>query len=165
MPATYEKIASTTLGSASATFTLGSIPSTYTDLRLVIVGKGNGGEIYPEGYFNGSVSNISNTYLTGTGSTATSGRNTGYFILSSNVYPNNTFFTFITMDIFSYAGSTFKTCLTTISTDKNGTGGTTSAVTLYRNTSAITSITISDGGSGFGWAVGTTATLYGILRA
>jgi hypothetical protein len=169
MATTYEKIATTTLGTASATFTLGSIPSTYTDLRLVIVGKGNGGEIYPEGYFNGVTTGqlYSNTWLQGNGSTATSTRNTfqNSFSLGAPQYPNNTIFTFITIDIFSYAGSTFKTLLTTVSTDKNGTGGVANIVSVFRSTSALTSITITDGGAAVGWAVGTTATLYGILRA
>jgi hypothetical protein len=71
----------------------------------------------------------------------------------------------ITIDLFSYAGSTNKTILTTTSTDKNGSGGVGRIVSLWRSTSAITGITITDGGAGFGWASGTTATLYGILRA
>jgi hypothetical protein len=37
MATTYEKIATTTLGTAAATFTFSSIPATYTDLRLVVV--------------------------------------------------------------------------------------------------------------------------------
>ena len=38
MPATYEPIATTTLGSAAASITFSSIAGTYTDLRLVMVG-------------------------------------------------------------------------------------------------------------------------------
>ena len=169
MPATYEKIQSTTLGADAFDFTLNSIPATYTDLRLVIVGKGNGGEIYPEGYLNGVTTGglYSNTLLQGNGASATSGRNSNAnrLNLSAPQYPNNTNFTFITVDLFSYAGSTFKTLLTTVSTDKNGTGGVSRTVSLFRSTSAITSITITDGGAAVGWATGTTATLYGILKA
>ena len=169
MPATYEKIATTTLGAGAFDFTLNSIPATYTDLRLVIVGKGDGGEIYPEGYLNGVTTGglYSNTLLQGNGTSATSGRNTGAnrLNLGAPQYPNNTNFTFITIDLFSYAGSTFKTLLTTVSTDKNGTGGVANIASLFRSTSAITSITITDGGAAVGWAAGTTATLYGILKA
>jgi hypothetical protein len=38
MPATYEPIATTTLGGAAATITFSSISSAYTDLRIVLVG-------------------------------------------------------------------------------------------------------------------------------
>ena len=169
MPSTYEPIATTTLGSAAASITFSSIPATYTDLRLVLVGKGNGGEIYPKGYFNSdsSSSNYSYTTLEGNGSAASSGGNTNNdrFALLTTGYPNNTVFTFVTFDIFSYAGSTFKTGLATTSTDKNGSGGTGRIVNLWRSTAAITGITVTDGGAGFGWAAGTTATLYGILKA
>ena len=169
MATTYEKIATTTLGAGAFDFTLNSIPATYTDLRLVIVGKGDGGEIYPEGYLNGVTTGslYSNTLLQGNGASATSGRNSNAnrLNLGAPQYPNNTNFTFITVDLFSYAGSTFKTLLTTVSTDKNGTGGVARTVSLFRSTSAITSITITDGGAAVGWATGTTATLYGILKA
>ena len=36
MPATYEPIASTTLGSAAATISFSSIPGTFTDLVVVL---------------------------------------------------------------------------------------------------------------------------------
>ena len=39
MPATYEAIGATTLGSASSTITFSSIPNTYTDLKLILVAK------------------------------------------------------------------------------------------------------------------------------
>jgi hypothetical protein len=41
MPATYEPIQTTTLSSATASFTFSSIPSTYTDLVIVFVGQQN----------------------------------------------------------------------------------------------------------------------------
>lgn len=39
MPSTYEKIASTTLASATGTITFTSIPQTYTDLVIIFNGK------------------------------------------------------------------------------------------------------------------------------
>ena len=38
MASTYEKIATTTLGSATASYTFSSISGTYTDLILILVG-------------------------------------------------------------------------------------------------------------------------------
>jgi hypothetical protein len=72
----------------------------------------------------------------------------------------------VTMDILSYRGSTFKTSLNTATNDKNGSGIVLRNVGLWRSTSAITSITLLDTyGGGGQFDVGTTATLYGILRA
>ena len=69
--------------------------------------------------------------------------------------------TFFTVDVFSYAGSTFKTLLATASEDLNGSGSTSARVALYRSTSAITSFELYTVGTAF--QSGTTATLYGIL--
>jgi len=66
------------------------------------------------------------------------------------------------IDIFNYSGNTNKTVLWAESSDKNGSGAVSRNVGLWRNTSAITTIQLSDSSSrNFG--VGTTATLYGIL--
>jgi hypothetical protein len=54
--------------------------------------------------------------------------------------------------------------LLTGGTDNNGSGGVTRSVGLWRSTSAITSISLFiDGTTTF--STGTTATLYGILKA
>ena len=166
MPATYEPIATTTLGSAAASITFSSIPATYTDLRLVFVGTTTtGGSGYCR-FNSDSGSNYSATYLRGDGSTASSARSSNYdrvpfgdgdYGISTSVPELDT------IDIFSYAGSTNKTCLVTISPDKNGSGTLGRTVSLWRNTAAITSITLTNGGTN--WATGTTATLYGIKNA
>jgi hypothetical protein len=67
----------------------------------------------------------------------------------------------ITADIFSYAGSTFKTCLNSYSSDNNGSGYAGRLVGLWRSTAAITQVSLLVTGSNFN--AGTTATLYGIL--
>ena len=170
MPATYEKIATTTLGSASSTITLSSIPSTYTDLRWVLTlpntALSSGSDIYIR-YNSDSSSLYSVTSLDGDGASATSARNTGNdkgiasFQMS---YPSTTQPFLLTGDVFSYAGSTFKTSLQEASGDRNGAGGGVSRnVILYRSTSAITSITLFFNTANF--AAGTTATIYGILKA
>mgnify|MGYP006301342273 FL=1 len=66
----------------------------------------------------------------------------------------------VTVDIFSYAGSTYKTCLCTESMDRNGVGTVNRRVGLWRSTSAINTITFSQADN---WNVGSTFTLYGIL--
>ena len=166
MPATYEPIATTTLGSAAASITFSSIPATYTDLRLVLVGRNNANAASWRLEYNGDTSAIySNTFLGGNGSTPESGRDTGhtYFQITAVEAPS-TSICMVTVDIFSYAGSTNKTGLCQFSNDKNGSGGTAVKVGLWRSTSAITSIKWYAANSE-NFASGTTATLYGILKA
>lgn len=164
MAITYDKIATTTLGSTSATITFSSIAATYTDLRLVLVGT-NTAALNINSTFNGDTgSNYSLTTLSGDGATVTGADS----LTQTSIRVNNTSMAvsqpyFITMDIFSYAGSTLKTCLVTASEDKNGSGTTGIRVGIWASTSAITSITFTTSTSTF--AVGTTATLYGILKA
>ena len=75
MPSTYEPIATTTLGSTAATITFSSIPATYTDLRIALVGSLSGGGNYGNLRFNSdSGSNYSVTILRGNGSAASSAR-------------------------------------------------------------------------------------------
>jgi hypothetical protein len=85
--------------------------------------------------------------------------------LTGVAYPNATYATLIEADIFSYAGSTNKTVLNKVATDKNGSGGVEYNVGLWRSTSAITSISLTLEASAQDFPVGTTATLYGILKA
>jgi hypothetical protein len=161
MPATYEKIASTTLGSSQATITFSSISSAYTDLRLTLTATKGGYGLLQLNSDSGS--NYSYTWLDGSGSAAASGRasSDNYFYLSQRPF-STTIPHFITFDFLSYAGSTYKTCLTTYSQDANGSGYVGNQVCLWRSTSAINSITLSGGTD---YLTGTTATLYGILKA
>jgi hypothetical protein len=73
-------------------------------------------------------------------------------------------FSLNTVDVFSYAGSTFKTCLVSVNNDQNTVGGEVNAqVGLYRSTSAITSITFTPQTNSFD--TGSTLTIYGIKNA
>lgn len=166
--ATYEPIATTTLGSAASSITFSSIASTWTDLRLVLVGTNvSSGYMWILRLNSDSSSNYSNTRLYGTGASAGSGRSTSVtsaWIGDSNLNNSTTIPNLSTIDIFSYAGSTYKTLLSTSSTDLNGSGNVIGFVNLWRSTSAITTITLlNDGASNF--AAGTTATLYGLKSA
>ena len=167
MATTYEPIATTTLGTANATITFSSIPSTYTDLRIIFNAKltATGSTTTSSNVrFNSDTgANYSYTYVCGNGSTGSSGAintTSAYLIETPNVA---SIWGLTTIDIFSYAGSTNKTALATCSADQNGSGILTRNVALWRSTSAINSVSLIASSST--WAVGTTATLYGILKA
>ena len=162
--ATYIPIATQTLGSSASSITFSSIPSTYTDLRLVLVCTATYNS--PTLIFNGSsASNYSQTYITGG---SASGASSSYNPASSAIYitsgptqgVSTTIPNIYTFDIFSYAGATNKTLLETLAEDHNGTGAVQVGVALWRSTAAITSITLSDVSGNF--SINTTATLWGI---
>jgi len=161
MPATYEPIATTTLGSAASTITFSSIPSTYTDLRIIIVFTG---AYLKMPTINSNTSSVySATFLFGSGSSATS-------IRYSSSSPNSIDFVaggspnpaLVQFDFFSYTGSTNKTFLIKEDGDQNGSGYINAMVGLYASYSAITSITLTSQGN---MGIGTIATLYGIKNA
>ncbi len=163
MPATYEPIATTTLSSAAASITFSSISSAYTDLRIVLTCTGSG-TIYPNAILNNDTTSLySVTALLGNGTTASSWSGSNNSSIGMTYNGLSTIPALYTLDIFSYAGSTFKTILVTESTDKNGSGDVGRLVNLYRSTSAITRVDLRGGGNNF--ASGTTATLYGIKAA
>jgi hypothetical protein len=164
MATTYEKIATSTLGSAAASITFSSIPSTYTDLSVILTTRGASGSVLRLRFNSDTGTNYSRTNLIGNGTTASSTRSTtsnnisiGFGITTSGIWG------LYTINIFSYAGSTYKTCLVTASEDENGSGSVTSRVGLWQNTAAITTIDLSATSGTLD--AGTTATLYGILKA
>jgi len=167
MPATYEPIATTTLGSSAATITFSTIPATYTDLRIVLIGTSSG-NANPELTFNGDNSgggtNYSRTALAGNGTSASSTQDINLpYIVNYLVFFTSGTVSYQTFDIFSYAGSTYKTVLCDGAADRNGSGATGRAVGLWRNTAAITSLRLAFASQTF--SAGTTATLFGIKAA
>ena len=158
---TYEPIATTTLGSATANVTFSSLGS-YTDLVLVFYGRctnSGGGNAFLQ--FNGdTATNYSATGMYGDGTTASSFRgsnnaSTGGCIVDSVNYGT------VIYNIMNYRNtSTFKTVI--------GRGNNTgqyvdTRIGLWRSTSAITSILMySNAGN---WLAGSTFTLYGIAAA
>jgi hypothetical protein len=161
MATTYDKIATTTMAGSAVSVTFSSIAATYTDLRLVVVATTSVADSISLQFNGDNAANYSLTILNGNGATATSTRSTG----TSKIYTNNNLSTTIpklyTADIFSYAGSTYKTALISMAGDTNGTGSIETNVGLWRSTSAITQVVV---GLGSGNLTG-TATLYGILKA
>jgi hypothetical protein len=164
--ATYDLIASQTLGSAASSITFSSIAASWTDLRLVFVGTSSSSA--PDVFLrfnNVSTGTYSITALNGNGTTAASTSLTNQTEIDpySQYGSFSTPPAFISYDIFSYAGSTYKTTLITVANDKNGTGNINLTVGLWRSTAAITTVTLSTNVTSF--AAGTTANLYGILKA
>lgn len=165
MAVTYDKIATTTLGSAQTTVSFSSIPQTYTDLIVIINAKANtGGVIGQLAQFNGDTgANYSFTYLNGNGSSASSGRVTGTTnqawadLAGSSTSPNT-----IIAQINNYSNST--TYKTTISRGSDANNVAQAIVGLWRSTAAITSILLFPN-SGIQFASGGTFTLYGIKAA
>jgi hypothetical protein len=163
MPATYEPIATSTISGAAST-TFSSIPSTYTDLRLVFRGtlSNSTAEL---GMYYGTLTGTpySATILQGDGASATSFRvsNRDVLYVANNVFISSTQ-SLVTVDIFSYANTSInKTALITLSNDKNGSGTVQRQVALKRNTAAISSLTLEV----FVGTITGTATLYGIKAA
>jgi len=164
MATTYEKIATTTLGSSSPTVTLSSIPATYTDLRLVFVPLGTSTQNMNMTINGDTGSNYSWTNLRGDGGGAYSASATS----QANI--NLTYGTSITttnanlyeIDIFSYASSTYKTLLNKYSADKSISGNLGVQVALWSSTSAITSVTFT---AATNFAANTTLSIYGIKAA
>lgn len=165
--ATYEPIATTTVSSATSSVTFSSIPGTYTD--LVIIGKlveDTGGNNNARMRFNSdSGTNYSNTGLVGDSGgassyrgTSTTGLGVSYGNANSGRVPE-----FI-IHIMNYANTTtYKTTL-----GRDGCGASSSSwvdagVGLWRNTSAITTISFTTTNTNLG--VGTMFTLYGIAAA
>jgi hypothetical protein len=168
MPNTYEPIATQTLGSAATSITFSSIPSTYTDLRVIFVGTGSGGVLYPCIQLNSDTGNsYSITNLYGNGSSAGSNLQSSvpYIALSNQDGATATIPMFISLDIFSYAGSTNKVTLSTNNIDRSGAGAIERIVGLWQNTAAINSIKIYDGYATRSIGTGAIATLYGIKNA
>ena len=164
MPKTYEPIATQTLGTAAANITFSSIPSTYTDLVLIVSAKTNtaAAQIYMT--INGdSGSNYSRTVLYGTGSSAASTRNSNQTVLFADYYGimNTTDFNTDTFHFMNYSNTTtFKTVLGRTNLAASGVDA---IAHLWRSTAAINSILV--GNYSYNFSVGSTFTLYGIKAA
>ena len=169
MPITYEAIATVTVGSGGAAdiqFT--SIPGTYTDLLLKLSGRTTASGVgnFIDAAFNGSTSNFSYRLLEGNGSSALSTNGTSSLISSatgstatSNTFGNSEIY------IANYNSSNYKS----ISSENMGETNATTAyidivASLWSNTAAITSITLTPSG-GNNFVQYSTATLYGIKNS
>ena len=164
MPATYEPIATNTLGSDTASVTFSSISGFYTDLILIVRATHKTtatNMLYRVG--NGSVdtgTNYSTTFMFGDGSVASSGRTTNATSAVSGYVEPADSSNFATIQFMNYSNTT---------TNKSSlvrTGSNivvTTNVGLWRSTSAINIITLFPASGNFG--SGSTFTLYGVKSA
>jgi hypothetical protein len=158
---TYEKIATTTLGSASATITFSSISGSYTDLVLIATVKLTSSDtdrLILQ--FNGDTgSNYSITYMTGDGTSASSGRSSN--ASEMNFYNQSTSnFCANIINIMNYSNST--TRKTVMGRTSNAAYSTFYTIGLWRNTASITQVDVKSPNS---FTSGSTFTLYGIKAA
>jgi len=171
--ATFEKIAFTEVGSGGAsTIDFTSIPSTFTDLTVLLSARTNRAASYEDSLkltFNGSTSNYTSRFLRGSGTGASSG--TGE--TTTAIWPIQmpaadvvaSAFGSASIYIPNYAGSTFKSVsIDVVEEDNRTTAFMNLSAGLWSDTSAINRITLTPN-------VGTsiiqysTATLYGIKKA
>ena len=168
MPATYDSIASTTLGSNQTTVEFTSISGSYTDLFLVAM-IGNSANNERDLYIqvgNGSYdsgANYSRTFLYGNGTSAASSRtsnNTEWRFFPA--VQNNTPSQFVSIHFQNYSNTTTnKTALGRAGFGSNNVGA---WVGLWRSTSAINRIKLYCQPTA-DFVTGSTFTLYGIKAA
>lgn len=166
----YESIATVTVGSGGASdiqFT--SIPSTYTHLQIRGIGRTARANVEDGLYirFNSTTTGYNDHHLYGNGSViqgfANSGSDTEIetYTMPGNNAASSIFGTAI-FDILDYANTNkFKTVRLLGGFDNNSTGGRVDYVSgLWRNTNAITSITLIAGNST--WLQYSQFALYGV---
>lgn len=174
----FESIATTTLGSDTATITFSSIPSTYQHLQIRIMAKNafttNRGVSLSRMRMNSdTASNYSYHRLTGDGATAAASggaTQTYIYFMDTNGFgasDNSTFATGI-IDIHDYASTTKnKTVRSFSGVNQNSATASEQSIGLesglWISTSAITRLDITSGGGN--WKTGSTFALYGIKGA
>lgn len=166
--ATYTPIATTTASGSTSSVTFSSIPSTYTDLILVIIGgtTTSGADMYIQ-LNSDTGNNYSRTNLYGNGTSAGS---------TSSAYANQNHFGMGDTASFSTTNGAFNSILhfnnysntttykSIIQRSNLASAGTDSMVALWRSTSAINTIYIYNSPSR-NFLSGSTFTLYGITAA
>lgn len=168
LPSTMTPIATQTLNSAAASMSFTNIPQQYTDLYIVTSTKGTnsgGSEVYFMRFNSDSGTNYSYTEIYGSGVSAGSGGSSNSSAGSRAgrlTGLNSTEFATNIIHIQNYSStSVYKTSLTH---EREASGWLSTNVSLWRSTSAITSITFYSN-SGYNTGAGSTVTLYGIKAA
>ncbi len=170
MANTFELIASSTVGAGgAASIDFSSIPSTYTDLVVVLSSRctQSGNSAWSHIYFNGSNTNLSSRALYGSGSATGNASSAVAPVYSSftnaagdtaNTFNNETHY------IPNYAGSNYKSFNSDSVTENNATLAVAAIGNgLWSSTAAINQVTIyPDSGN---YVQYSTAYLYGVKNA
>jgi hypothetical protein len=170
MTIAMQPIYTQTVGAGGASsITFNNIPQTFTDLKLSISMRGLDSALTePWVRFNGdSATNYSFTRIYGNGSSTSTDRGTSNTVMVILASPGTSYTasTFGSGDLYipNYVKSNFKSVISDTVTENNATLSFAMLFAgLWRNTSAITSITVGPNGTGF--AQHSTFTLYGITK-
>ena len=143
----YDSISSITLSASASSIVFSGIPSTYTHLQIrsICFGSVNDENLYIR-FNSDSASNYARHYLEGNGANANAGATApdtgGVF---SNTYSGTSPYVSVCY-ILDYAnGNKFITLRSLSGRDANGSGTVSLRSSLWRSTSAVTSITILPG--------------------
>lgn len=163
MASTYEKISTTTLGSAASTITFSSIPATYTDIVLIFNGlRTSSGDLDLQLRFNSDTgSNYSDSELRSWANNIGASRNSNATFIRLGVLTADR--GILNTHIMNYSNTTTYKTVISRQDSVNTAYGMNMKACLWRSTSAINSITL--GASAGNFETGATATIYGILKA
>lgn len=167
MANTYTLIQSVTVGSGgAASIEFGSIPQTYTDLKLVLSVRSSDGSGSLRVQPNGLTTNLSSRRLEGSGSGASSTSDGSIIFVYAVTLSSYTASVFSNIEIYipNYAGSTNKSVSADGVMENNATEAYQNLVAgLWSNTSAITSLTLARSTGTF--VQYSSASLYGIKNS
>lgn len=166
----YDSIATTTLGSTTATVTFSSIPATYTHLQIRCLTRSTevavGDNVYMQ--LNGSsASSYAWHRLLGSGAAASASTNSGVTLGLISINAGSTaganIFGAAIIDILDYTNTNKNRTVRGLGgSDENGSGYVAYQSVGYFNTTAVTSITL---GTSASFAQNSTFALYGIKGA
>ena len=167
MATTFELIQAYTVGAGGAAYIeFATIPSTYTDIKLIYSLRSDNGDDYFALTLNGSSSSFTTRDIQGNGSNATSANRADNLLVYTQDPSSMTSNTFSSGDIYfpNYAGSTNKSFSQDTAYENNSSGaGMALRAGLWSNTAAISTIRIAKASGNF--AQYSTAYLYGVKNA
>jgi hypothetical protein len=165
---TYTAISKVVLTSSQSTITLDSIPQTYTDLVLLCSAKStnNSSTIVVNVGLNGSTSNFTARLIDSYGSGAYATTDTRWILTATgndSVSTRTNIFGSAEIYFPAYTSSAYKTISSTYAAELNEGGVSLGIIaSLWSNTAAITSITLTQSGS---FPSGCSFDLYGIKNS